>query len=93
MIDLLERKPTVAPALPRFHYVIFADGETCDATGLEAAAGNDFVLFDDRVYAPGEDIVIDGRQMWFSRVAYLTGPAAGGRRVSIIGCTLRGPAR
>lgn len=74
--------------LPSFYYVIFADGETCDATGLEAASHNDFVLFDDRLYMPGETVSISGRTLKFDRVAVLDG---GGRMLEITNCTLIGP--
>lgn len=83
----LETKLVTKPTLPPFYYVIFADGETCDATGLEAAFGNDFVVFDGRLYMPGETISIIGRTLLLRRVAEGKG-GPGGRLVEICHCTI-----
>ena len=85
MIDIQERtqkKPLPVP----FYAVIFANGEDCDAFGLEAASANDFVMFDERLFMPGEDITIEGRDLYFSRRAVLTG--SGGRHITITRCNL-----
>jgi hypothetical protein len=51
----------------RFVPVIFANGEDDDCPGLEAAFTNKEVLFDDRTYRPGEDIVIHRRKLALSK--------------------------
>lgn len=85
-ITIPERK--IKRLFPPFYYVIFADGETCDATGIEAAVANDFVMFDDRLYMPGEDLMIDGRTLLFARQCDCSGSPEMGRCVTISNCVL-----
>jgi hypothetical protein len=76
----VEKKP-----LPPFYPVIFADGETSDTPGFTAACANDFVMFDDRLYMPGETIRIYGRRI------YLPEPitnCSGGRFIYITLCSI-----
>lgn len=65
--DLLSREPITKEPLPPFHAVIFADGETDDVPGLEAALANAPVWVDERLHQPGDPIVISGRRIFLSR--------------------------
>lgn len=62
--------------------VIFANGVDDDLTGLVAAIGNGRVLFDDRVYGPGEAIVIERRNLRSSRRIFVVGPGHDGAGLS-----------
>lgn len=84
MLDLkprVKKKPLPVP----FYAVIFANGKDCDAFGLEAAAANEFVMFDERLFVPGEDIRIYGRDIYFSRIPDYRG-AKGGRVIYFDKC-------
>lgn len=54
--------------------VIFANGEDDDSVGFAAALENAPVLFDGRVYRPGEAIKIIGRKMCFDRGVIVLDP-------------------
>jgi hypothetical protein len=90
---LLE-KPRRARGLPRFVPVIFANGEDDDGPGLQACADNEAVQFDDRVFEPGEAIMICGRKLVVRRVGQ--GVSRGremggaGRDITIRNCTIFG---
>ena len=51
--------------------VIFANGEDDDVPGLVAAIEHKPVQFDERIYAPDEDIVISGRSILLKQKIYV----------------------
>jgi len=55
--------PPAGAKLPEFLPVIFADGQTDDAPGLQAAFDNRAVILDDQVVNPDEDVILMDRQL------------------------------
>lgn len=60
------RKPC-ADLRKMFVAVIFANGKDDDLLGLAAAVENEPVQFDEHVYMPGEDILIERRHIILSK--------------------------
>lgn len=95
-----KRREGAKPALPPFHAVIFADWETDDVPGFEAATANEPVWYGERLHEPGDPIVIHGRRIFLSRWPFLHPPCngvfpSGGRSIHIIRCHffLNGPSQ
>ncbi|AOG04216.1 hypothetical protein [Bosea sp. RAC05] len=63
--------------------VIFANGTDDDLPGLVAAIGNGRVLFDERVYEPGETIVVERRNLRSSRRIFVVGRGHEGAGLSL----------
>lgn len=74
MIDL--ETLTVTNVAEMFVPVIFANGEDDDLPGLAAAVENRHVQFDDRIYKPGEELIIDRRHLYLSRGIFIVGAKA-----------------
>lgn len=68
LLDLIRRPKArrAADAEKRFVAVIFANGEDDDLPGLIAAAKNEPVQLDEKIYKPGETIRIVARKMLFN---------------------------
>lgn len=58
--------------------IIFANDEDDDPPGLIAAIENRWVLFDDRLYQPGEPLIIERRRLRSSRRIFVLGPGHDG---------------
>lgn len=91
--EILDKAAARKP-LPPFHAVIFADGETDDVPGLQAALANEPVWFDERLYLPGEHIEIRWRRIFLSRWPFPFPPSncvfpMTGRSMTITDCQIR----
>jgi len=62
--------------------VIFANGVDDDLPGLVAAIQNSRVLFGERIYEPGEPLVIERRILRASRRIFVVGPGHDGAGLS-----------
>ena len=68
----MQKTQTKTESRVDFLPVIFANGIDDDSVGFVAALENARVLFDDKVYQPGEAIKIIGRKMCFDRGVIVT---------------------
>lgn len=70
--DVMERPRTDLRDM--FVPVIFANGEDDDTPGFVAAVEDRAVMFDDRVYQPGENITVDRRVLIFTKGLHIIEP-------------------
>jgi hypothetical protein len=85
-IPRVARKPKPCDK-PRFVAVIFANGKDDDTIGLQAAADDEPVQLDDKIYEPGQDIYIEGRDLVVTRTIFAR-PLSSSRLVYITRCQI-----